>query len=345
MFNLSNETLEGNLTWTRQSTAIYKVEIVAIPLLVIFGTVGNLLSIWVLTRSPLKGLSSSLYLAALAASDTGFLASLLVVWFEEIGLNLYNKSGWCQGITYLSCVTTFLSVWLVIAFTVERFLAVCYPLLRPSICTVKRAKSVVLYVCIVPSMLYSYLLVVAEPVVISGESLCQMKENYKIVVHVMNYVDTVLTLMVPVILVVGLNLAIVRCVWYVENLRQSDQEMDHKCTRQQLQVTKTLLIISTVFMVLNMPSYFVRAYLFFEVSSCPKIRRFSNTSNQRAVEHNGPDVQLFIQAAGRGGFLNQGCRVRWIFLPVGKNAQIPTSCLNCIDWVIDFSINVLRTGG
>ncbi|KAG8326321.1 G-protein coupled receptor activity protein [Homalodisca vitripennis] len=39
-------------------------------------------------------------------------------------------------------VCSFLSVWFVVAFTVERFIAVRYPLKRPSMCTVTRAKMV-----------------------------------------------------------------------------------------------------------------------------------------------------------------------------------------------------------
>lgn len=39
-------------------------------------------------------------------------------------------------------VCSFLSVWFVVAFTVERFIAVRYPLKRPSVCTASRAKMV-----------------------------------------------------------------------------------------------------------------------------------------------------------------------------------------------------------
>lgn len=46
----------------------------------------------------------------------------------------------CHLIVYLTGVSSFLSVWLVLAFTVERFVAVKYPLLRQSVCTVTRAK-------------------------------------------------------------------------------------------------------------------------------------------------------------------------------------------------------------
>lgn len=43
----------------------------------------------------------------------------------------------------MSSVCAFVSVWLIVAFTVERFIAVQYPLHRPHMCTVARAKAIV----------------------------------------------------------------------------------------------------------------------------------------------------------------------------------------------------------
>lgn len=44
-----------------------------IPVITVFGTVGNILSVMVFLRTKLKKLSSSYYLAALAIFDTGYL--------------------------------------------------------------------------------------------------------------------------------------------------------------------------------------------------------------------------------------------------------------------------------
>jgi hypothetical protein len=55
-------------------------------------------------------------------------------------VHTFNRQGWCQAVVYMSTASTFLSVWLTVAFTVERFIAVHYPLQRPHICTVARAK-------------------------------------------------------------------------------------------------------------------------------------------------------------------------------------------------------------
>ncbi|XP_076040555.1 G-protein coupled receptor [Oratosquilla oratoria] len=311
------------------------------PLLVIFGAVGNLVSIWVFHATKLRTLSSSCYLAALAASDTGYLMTLFLVWLSLVGEDVYNREGWCQAITYFTSASTFLSVWLVVAFTVERFIAVCYPLLRTSICTVRRARTVIAILTIVALLLYSYTLLAAglEWDKDSKRPMCTARREYLHVSSAMNHVDTLLTLVLPVITIVVLNVRIARCVWHVEKLRHS---MTAACAtgpsppqtltatdsggttprttsvwgtpvsrahdvgagplnnsggcggvgggsaggggcgggsgssaramgtrlRSQNKVTKMLLIISTVFILLNLPSFVMRPYIYFKDLHC-----------------------------------------------------------------------------
>lgn len=94
------------------------------PILVYLGAIGNLLCIYVFQSPKLKKLSTSCYLSALAISDTVFLVALFTVWLTMVGIDVFNKSGSCQVIVYLTAVCSFLSAWFVVAFTVERFVAV-----------------------------------------------------------------------------------------------------------------------------------------------------------------------------------------------------------------------------
>ena len=88
----------------KETQVLHMIDIVQIwvtPFLVVFGCVGNLVSVWVFHSSKLRTLSSSVYLAALAASDTAFLIQLLLVWLDGCGFNIYNRWGVCQGIQYI----------------------------------------------------------------------------------------------------------------------------------------------------------------------------------------------------------------------------------------------------
>ncbi|XP_045105750.1 growth hormone secretagogue receptor type 1-like [Portunus trituberculatus] len=286
--SLTRDEVTGNLS-LGEGMGLRAVDVVqawVTPALVTVGVTGNVASVLVLSSPKLRALSSSCYLSALAASDTGFLAALLLSWLTLVGHDLYGRPGWCQGIVYATYVTTFLSVWLVVAFTVERFVAVCYPLLRHAVCTVRRARMVVLCLVVTALALYSYLLVVAAPVPHEGAAggvRCQVRPAYLGVAGAMNHLDTVLALLLPVLTIVTLNVQIARCVWRVERLRSSmtqqgcgdgpdaalgpepraRQGQGPGPRRGQHKVTKMLLVISTVFISLNLPSYCMRAYVFF----------------------------------------------------------------------------------
>ncbi|KAF2357268.1 G protein-coupled receptor rhodopsin-like [Trinorchestia longiramus] len=258
---LVNSSDHLNHSWVPEETMIYRVQQIAVPVIIAAGILGNVFSIWVLMLSPLRGLSSSFYLSALCASDTGFLVGLFIAWLPTAGTDLYNWTGWCQGITYVCHVTTFLSVWLVVAFTTERFIAVCYPLMRPTACTVGRAKAVISVLLAVSFGLYAYVPVIAGVITFSGLQMCSLRDDYESVHSVMSHVDTVVTMFVPLVVIVILNIKIIRCIRYVEKLRPQmlSVELLPKSQPSQLRVTKTLLVVSSVFILLNTPSYSIRA--------------------------------------------------------------------------------------
>lgn len=118
------------------------------PVIAITGTIGNILSVLVFFRTKLKKLSSSYYLTALGISDTGYLVIAFINWLIVLNINLYNRNYLCQLFTFLVGLWSALSVWFVVAFTVERFIAVLYPLKRQTMCTVRRAKSVLFFLVI-----------------------------------------------------------------------------------------------------------------------------------------------------------------------------------------------------
>jgi len=98
---------------------------------------------------------------ALAISDTGFLTSLFIVWLNSWRI-LETSSLTCPFVMYIGQVTCFLSVWLIVAFTMERFIVVRYPLLRSSVCTASRAKKIIGLLTLLSLLLFSYVWYIAR---------------------------------------------------------------------------------------------------------------------------------------------------------------------------------------
>ncbi len=184
-----------------------------LALIIFLGMVGNTLNFLVFTRTHLKLRSSSYYLAALALADLGYLLTPMVAWLNQVGIDLFNRLGFCQAMVYGSSVFSCLSVWLTVAYTFERLIAVQYPLQRPFMCTVHRAKIIIGVLTVVTFSVHIYSLFTAgitEDVSGSGRKMCGLKPDYYQLMHVVNVVDTVVTLVIPLVLIVVMNALIAK---------------------------------------------------------------------------------------------------------------------------------------
>ena len=115
------------------------------PFILLFGVPGNVVAAVVMSRRRMRRTPSALYLIAVAVADNVVLLIGLAprwvlyliherlssqdVWFYRWRKYVYHSSG-------------DVSVWLLTAFTVDRFIAVCFPLRVRSLCTHKRIRTV-----------------------------------------------------------------------------------------------------------------------------------------------------------------------------------------------------------
>ncbi|ETN62025.1 GPCR class a orphan receptor 17 [Anopheles darlingi] len=270
------------------------------PLLVVVGSVGNILSVFVFFNTKLKKLSSSYYLAALGISDTCYLVGLFVTWLNFFQVHIYTREPYCQLFTYTSGVSSFLSVWYVVAFTFERFIVVRYPLKRQSWCTVRRAKTIIATLTMigsvhsVPYFFYAGTQISDR----NNDTICDMRKEYKHQMEIFNYIDTIIVFVVPFTVIVVLNSVTSFTVWRFARLRRNmtlpkrkssnvdfrrqssfqyfsshpngrngvlrRPSMSNRMMHSQMKVTKMLLIVSSVFVCLNLPSYVMRVRAFVE---------------------------------------------------------------------------------
>lgn len=262
---------------------LHGLQMYYVPFLVYFGSLGNSLSVCVFFGTKMRRTSSNFYLAALAISDTGFLLSLFIVWLGMIEVKLFDRQGFCQFFVYLTTVCSFLSAWFVVSFTVERFVAVRYPLQRQWMCTVKRAKTIIFTITLIGLIICSPVILFSKPQATNSFSnstiQCTLADEWQKWASAYNVIDTVLTFIVPFCLIVILNTLIVKSVWRIvrarENLtiesgqqhRVRDKSSNSSHTRasiiSQTKVTKMLLIVSSVFLCFNLPAYVIRIYSYF----------------------------------------------------------------------------------
>ncbi|KAL8590175.1 hypothetical protein ACOMHN_010370 [Nucella lapillus] len=117
------------------------------PVLLLLGTFGNIFSFLILRHKAMARQSTHHFLAALAVVDSLVLyVGLFRQWLGDLtGFDPQLQSVWlCKTIVTLGYSCSNVSVWIIVAVTVERYIVVCHPLKATLVCNVSRAKRVVL---------------------------------------------------------------------------------------------------------------------------------------------------------------------------------------------------------
>ena len=282
---------------TIQATSMYfllltitnGLDMFMVPILITIGVIGNTLSFVTFIFSNLKSLSSSVYLAALAIADIGFLLCVLASWITNFNVNLYHQPGWCQTFVYLTYVFSFLSVWYVVGFTVERYIAVRFPFKRGDMCTVRRARIVVVSLALFAIVAYnfaiwtsgSFLMPSSSP--IAGQRLCYPIDPWRNFLKFSSNIDSIITLLIPFIAIAFLNVNIIYVITHYRH--QANHFMLHRVRSSNAQtqsttlanstnvkVTRMLLAVSFTFLILNVPGHFIRIYVFVQSFNDPYYR-------------------------------------------------------------------------
>ncbi|XP_064597528.1 somatostatin receptor type 5-like [Liolophura sinensis] len=232
------------------------------PVILIIGILGNSLSLSVFTSKNMRSLSASNYLAALSLSDLMTLIFFVFIQWLQRGLKLLPGhvrvdflavTGVCHLLMYLGYIFRFLSAWLVVIFTVERYIGVCHPLRRRSISTASSRK-IILCLVLVSAVLLIYKPILSGPIEMVGEKHCVSLPEHKKVSEILDSIYGVLITLVPFILITALNLLIIRKL-VQRNRRQRECSVMTEESIIRLEFTLILLAISLCFIAFNLPYF------------------------------------------------------------------------------------------
>lgn len=259
-----------------------------VPILVCVGIFGNTLCLFVFSAKSMKKSSSSVFLASLAVVDNTFLLCLLVTWIDGQIYVILTVDLACQILIFATYVASSLSVWFIVCFTCERFVAICFPMKNTYMCSIRREKRTVVILTVIACTLYHFSFWTTGMEKFGPQMRCAHKQAYINFLHTVTWIDTVLTMIIPFILIVFMNSMVLRRVLNCHARSKGEKERNrtivfktlitsmHKkviiqkqrplrFTRiqhvnPQIRVTRTLLFVSTTFLVLNLPSHSIRLY-------------------------------------------------------------------------------------
>uniref|UniRef100_UPI00398E7D6B probable G-protein coupled receptor 139 n=1 Tax=Pristiophorus japonicus TaxID=55135 RepID=UPI00398E7D6B len=208
---------------------IIQIENIYYPILAIVGVPANLITIFILSRGKC-GLSKCFtrYLVAMAAADLMFLI-FDVILFEikdaYFPYSFLNFTPICSLIITLLFIFSDCSVWLTVAFTFDRFIAICYQTLRTKYCTEKTVTLVITVVCLFSILENVPLYFVFEPreIIDNVPWSCSVKSSfYTLPMWVaFLWLETILSPIVPFVLIVLLNAMTIRHIVLANRVRSS----------------------------------------------------------------------------------------------------------------------------
>lgn len=259
-----------------------------LPVIIVTGFLGNTISFFVFICSRLKRISTSVYLAALSISDTGFLFCVGFGWLDAMGIHFFHRNGICQVVVFMTFVFSFTSVWYVNAFTIEMYVAVFHPSKGAKVCTPKFARKSVGVLTTFAAVFYMFAFWTAKVHTNGGDQKCMSTSNDRDTMMVLSILDTFLTLLLPfsMIIIMTTRLLIDISRLYktptdedrnssVKNSisdthvdsNQSNSAEHNRVSRQALKaqskMKRMLVVVIIVFVVLNLPSHAIRVQSFF----------------------------------------------------------------------------------
>ena len=229
------------------------------PMLVILGTLGNILAAGVLARRRFTGLSTSVYLQALAVADTLYLwvNRVTLDWLQDVfGVHVLLSSDWaCRTVLYLFYNSYEVSAWLVVAVTLERTLVVTLPHKAKAICTRRRAGTLVFLIVGAMLLVNAHIFFTMAIRETPEGRLCYLQAQYSVrTVFLLTMVDVSLYSFLPCLILFTSNLIIISRLWRQQRARSAT--LGWRCPpmiAQTRRVTLMLLSVSFTFLLTTLP--------------------------------------------------------------------------------------------
>ncbi len=236
------------------------VKLACVPLFALLGLIGNTLSFIVMFSPVYHRKSYSYYLRALAVSDN---LTLIIVSVALANEATYELSGrrllddhtafTCKMTEFLRDVIYVISSWLIVCFTVDRYIAVCHPLKRAKLCTESGAKITMCVLVILSMTSQLYVFVYMDRVDRDNLNICHAPPELRVEYFTLRYFWFSFTVrfMAPFVIVAICNGLI---MFHIKRMRKRHGGRERDRTRNASMAIYTLFVVCAVFVLTLFPN-------------------------------------------------------------------------------------------
>lgn len=244
----------------------YCLQCIVFPILTTFGLLGSGLSLLVLLQRKIRNSTTSIVLIGLAISDFCFLvtnmarkSTCIIKQYDQLAADTFNAKAF-GPLFYTKTAFSRVSTLLVVLISVERLIAVAFPLQVRSLVTKPRMILAVVSCFIIPFAFcaalppqYTYTYIRGRPYIAQTEFALDNVDSLKIY----NEYFLVISLRyIPVILVMILNAAIIVLFkrsrkFQSKNAGSSERELARQ--QEERKLTRMLLAVALIFLICLLP--------------------------------------------------------------------------------------------
>ena len=274
--NSSAETdSEDTFPQEAESYMIYKVtKYIAkywSPVLIPLGLAGNTLSFLVMIRSNNRKVSTCIYMAAISINDNLMMCIEVHAWFVTAA-NIHEWHLWeCKTSAYFAGFSLQLTTYLVIAMTLDKYIAIKWPHRAATYSTPRRVK-IIIFTIVTSVVLYN-LPKYFTTAVVAGS--CYSSSVKGIFTKIYSWFNIVLNAVIPFTLLIHMNYIIVKTVRNSRKMFKNHSQIATMNKRQRTmksaenQLTTMLLLVTSLFLILLLPTYIRYIYSAFVSSDTP----------------------------------------------------------------------------
>ena len=232
------------------------------PILVPIGFIGNILSFFVMMRPNNRKVSTCIYMAAISVNDNLMMCLALYNWIvnavspDEKHNNLYKQELWgCKIAAYLVNFCLQSSAYQVVVMAIDKYVAIKWPHRAVTYSTPKRAKMII-FIVFLCAVIYN------SPHLLLASFLGGLCLSYAVggtVAEVFSWTSFIVNGIIPFSLLIHMNYVIVQTIrksWKMfRSNANATNKRESKMKNAENQLTIMLLLISTLFLILLLPTF------------------------------------------------------------------------------------------
>ncbi|GFO44093.1 thyrotropin-releasing hormone receptor [Plakobranchus ocellatus] len=209
----------------------------SIPVLVVVGIAGNLLALIVFLCSPLRRITTSLYLASQSLTDLLFLIFLGINWLASIQIDVFALPGLCQTLVFVTYEVSFLSLWMIVALTLDLYASIKWHCLHRRISRPSRAICICAGLVLFGCGIYAFSFWLTTTVHLPGKQAQCLHNGDASLAIAGAVIDSALTLIVPFCLLIYMN---VHILYVIASLAKSGAGVVSRKSRERRLNPQTL---------------------------------------------------------------------------------------------------------